>query len=162
MILLGSLAPARRGCSGHGYLPCTMSLRRYPTQTWSDFVVSASYLRFFNELCASKQTAITTWHRMTVLQVMETVAPAGAAKIRKNPHSQEWNLKEVEKIGNLIDIQAHVSDWVINHPQEDEAFRKRFPYVKGRRRRRSRRQVRQGAPFTDSVTTIPQSATAIL
>ncbi|ROT80385.1 hypothetical protein C7M84_000881 [Penaeus vannamei] len=131
MHILGSLAPARRGCSGHGYLPCTMSLRRYPTQTWSDFVVSASYLRVFNELCASKQTAITTWHRMTVLQVMETVAPAGAAKIWKNPHSQEWNLKEVEKIGNLIDIHAHVSDWVINHPQEDEAFRETIPVREG-------------------------------
>lgn len=52
------------------------------------------------------------------------MTPARAAKIWENPNSQEWNLKELEKISNLIDIPTHVSEWENNHLQEKEALRK--------------------------------------
>lgn len=124
---LRSQAPLSRSSSGPEFLPCTISLKRSSTQPWSEFVVSLSYLQFYNELCATKRAEITTRHRMTVLQVMENVAPPAATKKWKNPDMQGWNRREIEKISKLRDITEHVSAWVKAHPNGDELFRNMIP-----------------------------------
>ena len=127
MVVLRNMAPLSKSSSGPEFLPCTMALKRYPTQAWIHFTVSWSYLQFFNELCATKRGEITTWHRMTVLQIMENVAPPAATKKWKNPDMQGWNRKEIDKIVKLSEIPAHVGAWVRAHPHEDDMFRKKIP-----------------------------------
>lgn len=65
---------------------------------------------------------------MTVLIVMESVAPVAVTGKWKNHTKQEWNTEEIAKIEDLLEIPKTASAWVRRHPHEDEMLRKNNSY----------------------------------
>ena len=124
-VILSAMIPKKTSFDTQNirFLPRIQRLNRCKTHSWDTFVASRDFLAAFDELVNLPAQDITTFHRVSVLQALDRVAPAGAIK-RYRDVDEKWKEAELDLVTDLTDFVSQAADWVHRHPNEDENFRK--------------------------------------